>query len=56
MISYSAMFQMETRAIMIGPDIGRHPISGHQKYPDLGYYVTDIGKIPISGVLISGKY
>ncbi len=29
---------------------------GHKKCPDIGYVVPDISKIPISGVLISGKY
>jgi hypothetical protein len=40
----------------IGPDIGKHQISGHQGCSDIGYDVPDIGKIPISGVPISGKY
>jgi hypothetical protein len=42
--------------ITIGPDIGKHPIQGHQECPDIGNAVPDIGKIPISGVPISGKY
>jgi hypothetical protein len=34
----------------IGPDIGKHPILGHQECPDIGYVVIWILATPISSV------